>query len=286
MISYREITEKKIRTITSPDRHVFLPRLTHAEFGTDEHEQWVMENHWMVDYHVFMDDKEKAVELSHQLEQAFLADEKEDLQIILEQLKSLRVKPYEQLLPIEVWTRHAYQLAEYAGGGEVRHAITQKLGRYKGAVLEAMCGHTTYFADAPERKVIALDYCLQSLERHPCPHWRRIQCDLNQVTETDTLPFFKEGELDAVSICFGFKYPERIEHLVREFKRILRQGGFLSFIENPCSHYEQLCKRQFVPKHAREILLDAGYRSVTIKKLKVRSSYSYSGNFYHVEAVK
>lgn len=286
MINYREITEKKIRTITYPDRHVTLPRLTHAEFGTEEHEQWVMANHWMVDYSVFMDNKELAVELSHQLEQAFLANQSERVQEILEKLWSLRTKPYEELLPVEVWTRSAYQLAEYAGGGEVRNAITQKLGRYRGVVLEAMCGHTTYFADTPDREIIAIDYCLESLERHPCPHWRRIQCDLNQVTETDRLPFFKEGELDVVSICFGFKYPEKIEQLVREFKRILKQGGSLSFIENPCSHYEQLCRRPFVPKHARKILLDAGYQSVTIRKFRVSKSYSFSGDFYHVEAIK
>jgi SAM-dependent methyltransferase len=285
MVNYSIICGTKSRIKIYPYRRVSLPVLTRSQFGTTEYEQWIADNDWMVNYEVFMNDKTKAVSLSQQLEGAFLEDRHGDVEKILSALKKLRSKPYDELSPVEVWTRSAYNLAEYAGSREVRNAISKKLCHYKNRVLEAMCGHTTYFDDAPDRQVVSLDYCQESLERHICPNRLRVKCDLNEVTENNHL-YFQEGEFDAVSISFGFKYLERIDSVLKEFWRVLKPAGFVSFIENPAHGYEHLCKRQFIPDNVASLLLKAGFQLVTINKLQMNDIVSDSDDFYHVEAIK
>ena len=241
----------------------------------------------MVDYSVFMDNKIKAQQLGEELGKAFLEGLGDPtISNILNQLKELKVKPYGDLTALEVWTRSAYQLANYCGDPDVWKAIVKRLNRYDGTVLEAMCGHSTYFVNSSKRSVVALDYCETSLERYPYPERVRIQCDLNQVKGDTLLPFFAEGQFDAVSVCFGFKYPEHIGPLVQEFRRILKPGGVLSFVENPHHAYHQLCKRKFDEERIKAIMLNNGYISVGIEKIQVSSWNPERGEFYHVEAIK
>jgi SAM-dependent methyltransferase len=271
-----------------PERWVALPRLTLAAFRTPEHDQWVEDNGWMVDYSVFMDDKEKAKGLAEKLQEAFLQNPSHpDIPSLVSELWRLRSKSLEERTALEYWTHSAYQLADYCGGFDPYNTIRGRLKGYSGEILEAMCGHITYFGESSKRNVIALDYCRTSLERYPFPHRRRIQCDLDQVSGTAQLPFFSEGALDAISICFGFKYPRHIEKLVTEFRRILKPSGILSFIENPGHGYENLCLRRFNQKEIRELLKTAGFDSVTISELKIQGWDEQSRSpFYHVEATK
>jgi SAM-dependent methyltransferase len=288
MVEFREITAIKERKSIYPDRNVWLPHLTTATQGSVEHMKWMDENWWMVNYSVFMDDKPEALRLARELDALFKENSKHQaIPDILEQLRRLRTKEYGDLTFRERWTRFAFQLVEYAGGPEVRRTITQRLNKYTGTVLEAMCGHTSYFAESPGRTVIALDCCAVSLERYPFPQRRRIECDLNQTKDGTELSFLKNEEVDVISICFGFKYPEDIRALLREFLRVLKPGGKVSFIENPKSGYPDLCRRKFDRRIIKD-LSNTGYRSIRFEAIHLPPTVweKKRGEFHHVEATK
>lgn len=284
-MKFRIITEVAERRYEFPLRHVALPRLTKAEFGTPEHEQWVRDNWWMSNYSVKIVDKPKALDLSHRLHLAFQADEHHpDIPTLLKEITKLHID-HDNMTPLERWQKCAYQMVQYAGGPDVIRAIRARLNRYKGKILEAMCGHETYFSEAPRRTVAALDYCNISLERYPYPHRKRIQCDLNQVRRGRKMQFFKNGEFGVVSICFGIKYPKYIGPLLREFSRILKKGGKLSFVENPNHEYKDLRKRKLNHKRITNLLLKNGFTSVSITEIFVRS-WERNDTFFHIEATK
>lgn len=291
-VTFEEITAIVERKPEYPLRIVHLPRLTTAPFGTDEHEAWVRQNTWMVHFQVFKTDKDEAHSLALELEKLFEADPtmNKRAEEIIARLRELRRKdPQQSGDPLVAWSHSAYQLVNYASNEEVWKAIYTALGKYSGQVLEAMCGHHSYLMEQKGRVVTALDYCRESLERYKFPARRRILCDLNQVQGNDRLHFFSEGQFDAISICFGFKYPLQLDALLKEFRRILKPGGVLSFIENPASGYPKLCKREFKAESAIEIIGQAGFSEVDCKVLPItKSEWALPGTeeFYHVEARK
>ncbi len=244
----------------------------------------------MTNYQVLADDKPKAVELSREL-YSLLTQNSNDPKIegVISELKALKVKDRNQFTAIDTWKSNAQQLVNFAGDREVWESIMLRLDKYKGTILEAMCGHSTYyFEEKSDRTIIALDYCLESLEKYQRPARRRILCDLNQIKRGVHIPFFEEKSLDVISICFGFRYPTHIVPLVKEFRRILKPGGTLSFIENPGHGYPELCKRNSKTDKITSLLRRCGFQTVTCHNLVMPSSVfdPSRNNFYHVEAVK
>jgi SAM-dependent methyltransferase len=272
---------KEITTVTAdvgyPYRAVAIPFVV-PHFTSDTlRDQWMRDNWWMVDYAVFKDDKIKAVSLAADLDRAYEDKDPVRISLILDQLRCLRVKDANKRTALEEWTHYGYQHMSYCGSVSTHRNIVDALSAYQGDVLEALCGHTTYFEETAGRTVTLLDYCEVSLERHPSPSRRRICCDLNQVTEGVPLHFFKDSSFDVVSICFGFRYPHDIDALLQEFKRILKPGGVVSFVEGVNHGFSGLFKRTFEPYTISRTFVQNEYSSVTYKMVEE--------GLYHIQAI-
>lgn len=287
MIQYEEITA------TAPLEPEYLSRIVILPRPKSPGEERVLELHcdrpyeWMNSYSVHKENKYEAQRLAIQLEEAYAEPNlnHDKIEGIIEKLKELRLKSTGEMTTLERWAHSAYQLADYCGGPNAYREIITRLNGYRGKILEAMCGHMTYFQEIPERNVISLDYCAVSLERCRYPQRRRICCDLNQVNGGTALPFFQKEEFDVVSICFGYRYPEYMEPLLVEFHRLLASGGRMSFIENPSHGYPELCKRKFDPGELQRLLVDVGFRNVTADIFMTSDSFSKS-TYHHIQAAK
>lgn len=287
MITFEEITATAPRTRYHYSRHVFLPNLnTHPVFSP---EYWACEEEfgWMCSCSVHMDDKPKVVGLAKKLEAALIADlNHPDISRLIAEIKSYRLKPSSEYTAEDTWRENAFALSTYSGPRDVVSRIVKYLRRYRGNVLEALCGHTTYFQPQEGVIVTALDGCRESLERYPEPTRRRIVCDLDQLEHDGDLPF-ESNSFDAISICFGHKYPKFFEQLLRAFRKILKPGGKLGFIENPSSEYSKYTHRAFLPELAGEPLISEGFKDVKVKRLRFSPKVWNPGNplnhFYHLE---
>jgi SAM-dependent methyltransferase len=246
----------------------------------------------MVDYQVLFTQKDKALALAAELKAVFAQNPNHpEIPRLVSELKALHCPSPEERTPLEEWQWMAYQMPDDIGGGmEAKGKIRAYLsGRYAtySNILEAMCGFNSYLVPRVGQMVIALDYCQEALERYPHPERRRIRCDLNQLSDNDHLECFAEGQFDAISICFGFRYLNDPVVAFRSLRRLLKTNGILSFVENPGHGYQDICKREFSPSHCERTLWQAGFRSITRQRLPfaVNSFEKKSGyHFYHVEA--
>jgi len=288
MIKFKEVTKTKERKFNHPYRNVVLPRLTQHPFGTEEHNEWIFENMWLVNFSVRDYNKAQAVQLAFELDSVYKANpEDPKIKEILAELRGMRINTFGDKSALETWELGAYQMVNYCGCPNVWDLIAHEIDLYSGEVLEAMCGHHSYFLTEKEgRNITALDYCEESLEKYSHPARRRICCDLNQINGNNTLHLFQDESFDVVSICFGYKYVKHILNLLREFHRILKPDGVLSFVENPRSGYEQFYKRQFRVDNAEKLLLKAGFKHVTFKEFKRVGDLVNNNIDYHLEAFK
>lgn len=190
--------------------------------------------------------------------------------------------------PMDYWDNGAYDLINYSLNPIIFKTLQSLLNLYTGTILEAMCGHNSYFIEGTiqsHRTVVALDFCENSLERYVYPSRRRILCDLDQLDGTDTLQFFDTEHFDVVSICFGFKYPKNLAAVVKEFHRILKPNGILSFVENETYGYNAIAQRHFTPEELADIFVNAGYRNIEMDVFTIPNFESY-GDFWHGYGMK
>lgn len=289
MVHYEIITEIVERKSTYPYRAVSLPRLTHADCGSDEFHAWCKENWWMVDYCVTIPNKDRAKELALNLWSLWTKNPQDtEIPVVIQRLKNLRAKDPSNFNALEQWSWGAIQMTNYAGDQGDWQAIWSALDVYKGDVLEVFCGHHSYFKSSDSRRITAIDYCAESLLRYTHPSALRICCDLNQVDDGEILPFLESATFDAVSVCFGYKYPASILSLMSEFRRILRPGGKLSFIEGKGHEYAKYKVRAFSIAAVKQELTACGFKKVVSRKLKIEEEFTSSvdSKLYHIEATK
>lgn len=293
------VTEVKPRAPEWVERHVVLPIVVPPPEDFLEHKAWWEEWGWMVNYSVHKTNytlaKKLAKELANEIHKVRVGspwynkkESQKRIKEILEQLRSIRMVPFEKRTPQEKWAHLLMQLPGDIGGpnkDKIRDLLSK---RCKGRVLEAMCGFNSYLKPSPDREVVALDYCREALERYPYPERTRILFDLNKIHGNRRMEFFKEGEFDNITICFGFHYLQHPVCLFREFYRLLSSGGQLVLVENPHQCYRDLAVRSFSPKWCVNFLRRAGFDNVQWKELPIAEDWERKAGGYYclIEAQK
>ncbi len=222
---------------------------------------------------------------------AWEADKRKDRDKVLELRDGLRTLQYpdsEKRNGKQNWSHILVQMPEDIGGPKKKDIKNILSARYRGKVLEAMCGFNSYLCPAKDREVIALDFCRAALERYLYPERIRILFDLNGVQQKQGIPFLEDEEFDAIVICFGFDYLDHPVWVFREFRRILKPSGCLILVEDPCQGYGDLVKRWFHPKSCLNFLHYAGFEKIKIEILPViyGKNEASSRKYFLVEAAK
>ncbi|MFA5086582.1 MAG: methyltransferase domain-containing protein [Candidatus Paceibacterota bacterium] len=280
------ITDVKPRKSEWPERHINLPPLARRpECHEPEYLCWYNE---YANFSVHTSNVHIAKELAEKIWTAFKNNDFERAKKIFEELRPLKVVPFEKRSNQEKWAHMMVQLPGDIGGPNkkaIRDILSEKC---KGNVLEAMCGFNSYILPSFHRQVTAMDYCREALERYAYPERKRILFDLNNVTEGKGMPFFQEGTFDNIVICFGFQYLSHPENVFREFNRILLENGELYLVENPRQHYEDMSCRPFSPQSCASFLKQGRFENVQIKELPIAEDWELDrgGRYYLIEAIK
>jgi len=279
------VTNVKPRKSEYPERHINIPPLEpQPECYEPEYLSWY-ENY--ANFSVHSSNLPLAKKLVEKMWIAFKSKDFEKAKKIFEELQPLKVVPYEKRTAQEKWAHMMVQLPGDIGGPNkkaIREALSEKC---KGNVLEAMCGFNSYLTPSPDRKVTAMDYCREALERYAHPERTRILFDLNGINGNG-IGFFQEGKFNAITICFGFQYLDHPEVVFREFNRILSKEGKLFLVENPRQHYEDMACRPFSPKSCCSFLLQASFKTINVEELPIAENWELErgGHYYLIEAIK
>lgn len=291
MITPEYIVVVKPRKWEWPERHVHLPTVISPPsggFANPAYETWRQENWWIVDFTVHVSNVSHAKELAKELWAAYKENDQIKIQRALGELRSLRVIPFEKRTPQEKWSHMAVQLPSDIGGpnkNKIRELLSMKC---QGRILEAMCGFNSYLESSPNREIIALDYCREALERYPYPERVRILFDLNMIRGKKSIKFFREGEFDAITICFGFNYLHHPVIVFREFRRLLSSGGRLILVENPHQGYWDIARRSFSPTRCVAFLRQASFKDILVEELPIAEDWEQrnGGQYFLVEALR
>lgn len=265
------VTDVKPRKSEWPERRVNLPPIVPQPDLTDpKYIEWYEE---YVDFSVHVSNFPLAKELEKKLWSAYKENNQEEIQAHLEKLHPLKVIPFEKRTPEEKWAHMMVQLPGDIGGPNKKKIRELLSAKCQGRVLEAMCGFNSYLESSPNREVIALDYCREALQRYPYPERTRIIFDLNTIKENQRMEFFREGEFNAVTICFGFHYVHHPVCLFREFHRLLSPDGQLILVENPHQRYQDIACRSFSPGRCVNFLQRAFFKNVKVEELPIAEDW-------------
>ena len=271
------------------ERIVSLPRIAEPpKLLSPEYLDWWKENEWLINFTVHVSNLSLAKELANELAIAYKENNQKKIKSLLEQLRSLRVLPFDERTLLEKWTHMMRQLPGDIGGPNKEKIRAILSARCKGRVLEAMCGFNSYLEPLERIEVTALDFCREALELYQYPERTRILFDLNKITRRKGIGFFQEGEFDAITICFGFHYLRHPIILFQEFKRLLSAGGRLILIENPNQCYSDMIYRRFLPKNCVSCLKKASFENVKVEKLAIADDWEIKtgGHYFLIEAFK
>jgi SAM-dependent methyltransferase len=278
------VTDIKPRKSEWPEHHVNLPPLVpQPDFMDPGHMDWYNE---YVNFSVHIANFPLAKELAEKLWIAHRENNQKEVQVLFKKLRSLRTIPFEKRTSLEKWAHMMVQLPGDIGGPNKKKIRKLLSAKCQGHVLEAMCGFNSYLELSPNREVIALDYCREALERYPYPERTRILFDLNTIKENQRIEFFKEGEFNTVTICFGFHYLHHPVWLFREFHRLLSPDGQLILVENPYQCYRDIACRSFSPGHCVNFLHRAFFKNVKVEELPIAEDWEqkFGGRYFLIKA--
>jgi SAM-dependent methyltransferase len=290
-VPYEEIITVNNDRYVWPERRVFMPVPTAApDILSPEHDAWQAENRWLLNYCTDPEHKQEAESLAAELQQLYSKmSNTRRIEEVHARLRQIRLLPFEHRTSLQQWSHMLAQKPGDMGGGFDNWFLTQYLSeRVTGRVMEAMCGFNSYLLPARNRRVIAVDYCREGLERYVYPKRRRILLDLDAITGAEDFAFLKGRLLDAITICFGYKYLADPERTFRGFREILRPGGRLCLIEHPYHHYESIANRGYCAQTLKKQLLKAGYSAAEYEKISFlpRCRQFSSGNYYYTVGVR
>lgn len=272
MIQYEKIVGFEPRQIESKTKVIHLPLqlLCPVDFNTLDGWEWQLKNYHLCDFAVNAEDKVVAKELALRLQRLLEEDRKHpDSKGVIDQLIALRAKPAAEYTAQDTWEAGAFAMSKYCEE-MISAVIKSLLDNHLGLVLEAFCGHDSYFEPNLSRQIIALDGCKKSLLRYPHFEAEKFCCDLDQVAEGSKLEFLSAESFDLVSICFGYKYPRAIEPILREFFRLLKPGGTISFVESKTHGYTKYMHREFEgPEQLTSELVASGFVNPIAEEIAV-----------------
>lgn len=247
MVQYEKIVGSEPREIQSKTKVIFLPiqLLCPVKLDSTEGFDWQLENDHLCNLAVNAEDRLVARELAIKLQHLLEEDPNHpDSKGVIDQLMLLRAKPTSDFVAQDMWEAGAFALSCYCGESTTE-IVKSLLSQHTGRILEALCGHNSYFESDSTRQIVALDGCRKSLLRYSHPDAEKFCCNLDQVTGEEKLDFLTSESFDLISVCFGYKYPCVIESLLREFFRLLKPGGVISFVESKTHGYTKYTKREF-----------------------------------------
>lgn len=281
------VTGIKPRKRTWPERILNVPYLEPQPEITASFEDYYKWQELYCNFCVHESKIEKAKEINKKVWELFKAGNIETAKkIFKEELLPLKSIPFEKRPVEQKW---AHMMVQMPGdiGGPNKKEIEKVLSREcNGNVLEAMCGFNSYLLPSKKRNVTALDFCTEALERYKYPDRKRILLDLNKIGR-NKIDFFKEGEFDAITICFGLQYIKHPLYLFKEFHRLLSRGGSLYLVENPRQHYEDMSVRPLYPKQCASWMKKV-FNSLQTKVLPISEEWEIinGGIYYLFKATK
>lgn len=280
------VTDVKPRKFDWTERYIDLPPIVpQPDFTDPEYMTWFAE---YVNFSVHVSNFSLAKELVEKLWVAHKENNQKEVLRLFEQLRPLRVIPFEKRTPQEKWAHMMVQLPGDIGGPnkeKIRDILSE---RCHGRVLEAMCGFNSYLKSSSGREVVALDYCREALERYPYPKRTRILFDLNKIQDRKGIEFFQEGGFDAITICFGFHYLHHPIIVFQEFHQLLSRGGRLFLVENPRQRYKDIACRGFSPKICVYFLRRAFFKNIQVEELPIAQDWELraGGRYFLIQAIK